>query len=164
MRQNAIETGNKKIADKILLKQIVIEKEELKNQCLAVTDYYKNRYNVIERMVSGLRFLGSILSGLIWGHGLKVKNLITSGLLAMIFFALLIYKYGTYAVDGNAKVPIDLTLPQSLYLSIITFTTLGYGDFTPTSIFAYFICAIESFFGIIFLGFLAATVYRKYSR
>lgn len=164
LRQNAIQMGEKHIADKLLAKQIEFEKIEFKNGFWAASSYYKERYDLLSRLISGLKFLSLIISGWIWGHGLKIKNLLVCGISVIGIFAFIIFKFGSYAINGNSGTPINLTLAQSLYLSTITFTTLGYGDFTPTSIGAYFICGIESFLGIVFLGFLAATVYRKYAK
>lgn len=163
LRQNAIEMGEKKIADKILLREIEIEKQELKNQFCARTEYYKSGYGTIERFLSGLKFLALLVSGFIWGYGLKLWNLIASGLLSILAFAILIFKYGSFVSNGSST-RVDLSFFQSLYLSITTFTTLGYGDFTPASVGSYFICAVESFLGIIFLGFLAASVYRRFAK
>ena len=163
LRQNAIEMGEKKIADKVLLREIGIEKQELKNQFCAKTKYYKSRFNTIERLFGGLRFLGLQISGLIWGYGLKLLNLVASALLAMIVFAIFIFKFGPFVRDGGSA-HIDLNFAQSLYLSVITFTTLGYGDFTPSSAASYVICATESCIGFIFLGFLAASVYRRFAK
>ncbi len=163
LRQNAIEMGEKKIANRILLREIEIEKQELKNQCCAKTEYYKSRYDTIERVFAGAKYLGLQTSGLIWGYGLKLRNLIVSALLGILAFAFLIFKFGTY-VSNRDSGGIDLSFLQSLYLSIITFTTLGYGDFTPGSFSSYAICAIESIIGFVFLGFLAASVYRRFAR
>ena len=163
LRQNAIEMGEKKIADKILLREIEIEKRELKNQCCARTEYYKSRYSTIERVVSGLKFLGLLIGGFVWGYGLKLQNLLRSALLGILAFAIFIFKFGSFVTNGSST-HVDLSFAQSLYLSVITFTTLGYGDFTPASTTSYVICAAESFIGIVFLGFLAASVYRRFSR
>ena len=46
----------------------------------------------------------------------------------VIVFSIL-YKYLSNDFDGN----VYLTWVQSLYFSIVTITTLGYGDFTPSS-------------------------------
>ena len=164
LRQNAIEMGEKRVADKILMKEIQIQKNELVNQILSRTSYYKNRYDMFERIISSLKLLGYLLEGFIWGYGLKLKNLLFSGILVIFAFGFLIFKFGCFAFNGNPEVATELSFGQSLYLSTITFTTLGYGDFIPISSVSYSLCAIESFIVIIFLGFLAATVYRKFSR
>lgn len=164
LRQNAIEMGERRMADKILMKEIEIEKQELKNQFLAHSDYYQSRYDWFERIKGGVKFLFLVLSGLIWGHGLKLRNLFLTASIVIIAFAFLLSKFGEFVTAVKPDIPIKLNLCKALYLSVITFTTLGYGDFTPASISAYIICAGESLLGIVFLGFLAATVYRRFSR
>jgi len=163
LRQNAIEMGEGKIADKILLREIIIEKQELKNQFWAQTEYYKKRYNTIERFRSGVKFWGLCISGLICGHGLKLSNLLVSAILGILAFAIFIFKLGSFASSDNGT-HVDLSFVESLYISVVTFTTLGCGNFLPTNSGSYAICAIESFVGVVFLGFLVATVYRRFAR
>ena len=163
LRQNASEMGEKKIADKILLREIMIEKQELKNQFFARTEYYKSRYKTIERFFSGAKFLGLCISGFIWGHGLKLCNLLISAIVSIFAFAIFIFKLGSFVASDNST-PVDMSFVQSLYVSVATFTTLGCGNFMPANSGSYTICAFESFVGVVFLGFLAATVYRRFAR
>lgn len=164
LRQNALEMGEKRIADKILLREIEIEKQELKNQFYSRTEYYKSRYKPIERLLSGVKFLGLWINGFIWGYGLKLQNLLLSAFVCILIFSSLLLIFGQFVISENPNVAVKLNFGRSLYLSIVTFTTLGCGDFTPASIFTHVVCAAESFFGVIFLGFLAAAVYRKFAR
>lgn len=164
LRQNAIEMGEKKVANKILTKEIEIQKRELMNHFLTPTDYYKKKYNTFERVRDGLKFLGYSLSGFVWGYGLKLKNLLLSAIVTIFSFSLLFIFWGSFALNNNCEIVIKLNFVKAFYLSTITFTTLGYGDFIPISPVTYFLCALESFIGVIFLGFLAATVYRKFSK
>ncbi len=164
LRQNALQMGEKNVADKILVKTIEREKEELKAQFWAISDYYRTRFKRTARIKSGAKFVNLTLSGLIWGYGLKLTNLLLSGLFAICVFSALIAKFGLFVKDPNCAVGVKLTSLESFYLSVVTFTTLGYGDFTPASALARLICSIESLFGIVFLGFLAAAVYRKFAR
>lgn len=164
LRQNAMEMGEKKGAEKVLAHEIQAEKQELKNQILAPSEYYRKRFNALERFFSVFKFLAFMLVGYVLGHGLKLWNLLRSAGLCIVVFTILIFKFALFNTVGATEVPISLNLWQSLYLSFVTFTTLGSSDFTPTSTLAYIICAVESFLGVVFLGFLAATVYRKFSR
>jgi len=52
---------------------------------------------------------------------------------------------------------------DSLYFSCITFTTIGYGDITPTGV-ARFLAATEGFFGIFMMGAFSVTFARKLLR
>ncbi|MFT6916579.1 MAG: Ca2+/Na+ antiporter [Motiliproteus sp.] len=55
---------------------------------------------------------------------------------------------------------MQLTLVQSIYFSIVTITTLGYGDITPQTDLARSLTALESIFGIILIGFFLNAVAR----
>ena len=53
-----------------------------------------------------------------------------------------------------------LTFVQSIYFSIVTITTLGYGDITPQTEMARALTAFESIFGIILIGLFLSAVTR----
>jgi hypothetical protein len=54
-----------------------------------------------------------------------------------------------------------LTLVQSIYFSIVTITTLGYGDIIPKTDVARSLAALESIFGIILIGLFLNAVARS---
>ncbi len=51
-----------------------------------------------------------------------------------------------------------------LYFSVVTFTTLGYGDYSPTEGCARLVAAIQAFLGLILSSLFIATFLRKFSR
>jgi len=51
-----------------------------------------------------------------------------------------------------------LSLVQSIYFSVVTVTTLGYGDITPQTEIARALTALESILGIIFIGLFLNSV------
>ena len=54
-----------------------------------------------------------------------------------------------------------LSLIQSVYFSVVTITTLGYGDITPSSYIARLFTAVEAVIGVLSIGlFLNATAHR----
>lgn len=58
--------------------------------------------------------------------------------------------------------PQPLSFVQSIYFSVITITTLGYGDITPVTETARLLTAIEALSGIVLLGlFLNAVAHRQ---
>jgi hypothetical protein len=94
-----------------------------------------------------INYLGSLVSFLVWGYGLKVSRVIGFGMLIMALFAFLYYLIG----PTNSKV-ID-----SIYFSIVTFTTLGYGDIQPTGDGLRLLCAFEALLGAITMGLIIGT-------
>jgi len=162
LRQNAIQMGQKQIADTLLEREIEAQKHELKNRFLGVSAYYKRRYDSVDRLISAGKFVGLVLSGWIWGHGLRLRNLLISAFVLIFVFGLLFSQFGMFRHDTSES--IYLGFWKSVYLSVATFTTLGYSEYGPGSAFTYIAYGIESFLGVVFLGFLAASVYRKFSK
>lgn len=57
----------------------------------------------------------------------------------------------------------DLTPSESIYLSVITITTLGYGDITPVDRAGMYITALESIIGILIIGVFINSAWKSYS-
>ncbi|CCK76821.1 hypothetical protein OLEAN_C26450 [Oleispira antarctica RB-8] len=53
---------------------------------------------------------------------------------------------------------------DSIYFSIVTFTTLGYGDFSPSNDFSRFVANIEALGGLFFTSLFLVSIVRKYGR
>src|SRR5262249_32761199 len=95
---------------------------------------------------------------------LGLLGLFVSWVVALIFgFALLHWSLAT-----PMRTPDDSrTFADYLYLSGTTFTTLGYGDLTPTQTLGHFLAVVESGLGLAFLamiiGYLPA-IFQSFSR
>jgi voltage-gated potassium channel len=55
-----------------------------------------------------------------------------------------------FSVHGQVR---DITYAESLYFSIVTVATVGYGDITPVTDIARFVAAIEVVMGVLLLLF-----------
>lgn len=67
------------------------------------------------------------------------------------------YLYGELKYNGN-----DVkTFWEALYFSGLTFTTIGYGDITPTG-FARFLAVLEGLFGIVLSSALVVSLVRRH--
>ena len=74
-----------------------------------------------------LRWLALSFSSLLWGHGEKPQRTVIFGIL-FIFVCAFFYAQG-YLYDLGERIKPDFA--QALYFSVVTFTTVGYGDMTP---------------------------------
>ena len=69
------------------------------------------------------------------------------------------------ALMGNIDVSsINKDFINSLYFSIVTFTTVGYGDITPVGFFSTLLSAIEMLLGVTMVGIWTATLSRKITK
>lgn len=111
------------------------------------------------------RWLPSLLYDHLAGYGLRLWPLarLTIALLmtCTIFnhFAWPVFQIHSSTIDnGNA------TFTKSLYYTVITVTTLGYGDLTPTSDFGMNAASLEALFGVVLLGLLANTIIKRVTK
>jgi len=81
---------------------------------------------------------------------------------AIIVLCAVVYSWAGVCSSASPE-PVN-SLLVSLYYSVVTFTTLGYGDFSPNSGFTRFISATEAVAGLLLTSLFMVTVVRKYSR
>lgn len=102
------------------------------------------------------------------GYGEKVLNILSFSVLVIIFNAI-IYSFGGIT-NGETVYRITLengifgvvkTYFHMLYFSTVTFTTLGYGDFAPSSPISAFFAGLEAFFGVFLVALFVITVYKN---
>lgn len=102
---------------------------------------------------------GNILSDLFWGYGERPFR--TIGFAAIVIFvSAIFYSYG-YLYEGDALVKIDFF--DSLYFSVITFTTVGYGHFAPSG-WLKAISMLESLAGILITPLFLVALTRRFLR
>ena len=80
------------------------------------------------------------------------------------FFAGITHSDGVIGFSLNQSLAANLlALLECLYFSVITFTTLGYGDIVPTDV-ARFVAAIEAFCGSFTLALFVVVFVKKMTR
>lgn len=86
------------------------------------------------------------------------------GVAAMVVIlgcSLLYWLGGIYSSSLNETIN---SFPTSLYFSVVTFTTLGYGDYSPASTFIRVVASAQALSGLLLTSLFLVTVVRKYSR
>lgn len=103
------------------------------------------------------------LSGykLLCNYGESPRNVLLSAVI-MILVCGAVYTLGGVYSSKDAMAVNDLQ--TGIYFSVVTFTTLGYGDFSPLNPFIQIVSAIEAVSGLFLTSLFLATVIRKYSR
>ncbi|MEE8359816.1 MAG: pentapeptide repeat-containing protein [Candidatus Omnitrophota bacterium] len=106
-------------------------------------------------------YIPMALMGLLCGYGEMPIKIVVSSLCIIFGYAYLYYFLKMVTVVSSN---IPLSFGDYLYYSIVTFTTLGYGEMVPKVVTAFrLIAASEAFFGAFLMGLFIFTLARKYS-
>ncbi len=100
----------------------------------------------------------------------QAQRLVLPAFAFLTFYSLIIIMFGAiytimdrfmsepnFIVDGVRR---DMTLPEGLYFSLVTFATVGYGDIYPVTGTVRIVCAIEIILGVLLLLFGFSAIIR----
>ena len=123
---------------------------------LSLRRYYKKEGKTVKRIWNYILYLTT-------ANGTKYERLIIStGILSVLFFPAL-YSicslFNNHCIQNNNNVPIK-NFFNLIYFSIVTLTTLGYGDYHPVG-FSKCISIIEAMLGYVLLGLFVWLLTRK---
>ncbi len=111
------------------------------------------------------RWLGSYALDVLWGYGERPWRLMAC---ALAFCALCAASYfftgirvGDRCVASPSALPAAEHAFECLYFSIVTFTTVGYGDVTPCGFASRALAALEAFAGVFTMGLFVTANVRK---
>lgn len=111
-----------------------------------------------------LRFFPSLMMDLLSGYTEKPNRVIMASLAIVLIFAGIFYLFNVPVPSSLASESRPTTFWESLYFSFITFTTVGYGDFTPRPVVWFRLLAcIEAFSGPFMAGLYIFTLTRRYA-
>ena len=135
--------------------------------------FYQSR-TAFHKTLKGKKKVRSLLANLICGYGEKpYRSIIVT--IVMIFMFSLIYMFTGLKTPlgeiGYSHLRVEFTLDNllitflySLYFSVATFSTVGYGDLVPCNIGGIFFSIVEIVLGITMVGIWTSTLVRKMTR
>jgi len=118
------------------------------------------RVSLRERISTFFIWILGSLNRLIWGYGEMPFRTLGIALVVIVFSAFCYYVSGTVLTGGFVQ-KIDLF--ESFYLSIMTYTTVGYGDYLPMG-WIRSVAAIEALTGILCTPLFLIALTRRYLR
>jgi Ion channel len=97
-----------------------------------------------------------------WGFWLWGES---PGLVALWAFVVIgLFALGYAWAGVSTPTGVGHHFGQALYLSVLTFTTVGYGDLTPATGFGKALAGAEALLGIFFTGLFLVTFVKKFTR
>jgi len=99
------------------------------------------------------------VSFVLWGHGERPQRTFFFAI-SLVTVAAIFYRIGNLLQQG---VMIHPNFFESFYFSVVTFTTLGYGDFAPIG-WTKYVVICEAFFGMFVMPLFFISLSRKYLR
>jgi hypothetical protein len=116
--------------------------------------YFLKEKEYRRKKSKGLVKISRTLSHLYWGYGRKPQRIIWTSISLVFLFSIVVWFNRELIIMNNGN-PTELSFWDCLYFSTTTFTTLGYGDFSPVGIMRV-LSSLVSFGGVLNAGFLVA--------
>ena len=116
-----------------------------------------------DRFFAFFKWLFSVASSLIWGYGERPFRTSAAALFVIVICAVAYYLSsfsGHVLAEGAVR---TIHFVEALYFSVITFSTVGYGDYLPLGWVRIF-ASIEALSGIILAPLFLVALTRRYLR
>lgn len=107
--------------------------------------------------------LGLILGWAVFGYGERPLRVFGWSVAVVLIWTFIYWGFGLVQVDESG-IPVA-SLGRCLYFSTVTFTTLGFGDFTPLKTFwGMLLAALEAFLGMFMIALFVVSVAKRFAR
>ena len=116
---------------------------------------------VRERAKAFCIYAVSLLNGMIWGYGERPFRTFRTALGVMLGCSLIYWCSGLIAPMHDSKSAVGFF--DSLYFSMVTFATVGYGDYVPLG-WVRGVAVLEGLLGITLLPLFLVSLTRRYLR
>lgn len=114
------------------------------------------------RKNKNITYIPMALMGLLSGYGEKPNRVIFSSAIIICIYSIIYHSLN--AITSSYSYLNGYSFWDYIYYSIVTFTTLGYGDLVPKANIGYRLLAgSEAFTGAFMIGLFVFTLSRKYS-
>jgi ion channel len=135
-----------------------LEKKYERISFLHVKENFQNRYYQAKRKIAKLilkinfllRYIYSSFLNILWGYGERPARIFGISLITILIFTFV------FCYSPQASLTTKHHFTTSLYFSIVTFTTLGYGDINQQSNLLRLLSGFEALLGMSFWGTLIA--------
>ena len=112
-----------------------------------------------------LKFCSWLLLDLGFGYGTRPANIGGVALAIVVLFSAFYFLAPTGGIVDSAGNPAAISYPQAVYLSLIAFASMDYGDCVPAfGHWLKYVLALEGALGIFLITMFVATISRKIIR
>jgi len=122
--------------------------------------FYKFRSGALRKHEFTLRWMASIILDYAMGYGWKMRRFAVSTAALLVFLTAWNYLFWCH-LTGDDAVAGSPSVIKSLYYTVITITTLGYGDLTPATAWGMLSASGQTVIGVVWIGLLVSVVVRK---
>ncbi|MEG1256081.1 pentapeptide repeat-containing protein [Clostridium sp.] len=135
--------------------------------------FYESKL-AFHRTLKGKKKLKSYLSNIVCGYGEKPYRSFIISLMVILVFALLYMITGIETprgvisiftvIDNFSMYDLVSNIIYCIHFSLVTFSTVGYGNLLPCGLSGIILSSIEILMGIIMIGIWTSTLVRKMTR
>jgi hypothetical protein len=156
-------------ARRLLLEELKQDRIHEWNKALSTdTDYYRPRFKGWSRVQAFGKWVLHWVEDIGWGYGLKPSQLLFTAIVVVISLAGIIALSGMwYRVPTHYSTEVrlgPLGFSEAVYFVLVTFSTLGYGEISPASPSARAFSSLICCLGAVFLGLIAASMFKRMER